>query len=67
MNTQTQSAHTPTGLDWYATQDNHGRGRITGQTAKLLRDGYLKYAKTGYYDWVLTLSDKGRAALAVRS
>ena len=53
------------GLEWYANgRGNHGRGRVTGNSAKLLKAGLLTLRYTSRTDWVLTLTDSGRAALA---
>lgn len=48
-------------LEWYLNRSAHGRGRICGANRRLLKNGYLKILWTGHYDYVLSLSDKGRA------
>lgn len=47
----------------YLDRANHGRGRITGESRKLLRAGYLRLQRTSMYCWVLTITDAGRAAI----
>lgn len=51
-------------LKWYAEgRGNHGRGRICGDDSKLLKAGYLSLRWLSRFDWVLTITEKGKRAL----
>jgi hypothetical protein len=50
-------------LRWYSTRANHGRGRMSKESAMFVRLGYLNQAWTSMNCWVLTLSCRGKALL----
>ena len=64
-----KTKHAPTplieSLKWYENglRTNKGRGRISGNSAKLLKLGLLNLRHTSHYDWVLNISNKGKQAL----
>jgi hypothetical protein len=49
------------GLGWYLTRENHGRGKLTGETREFLNAGLLHRKWLSRTDWVLTISAKGIA------
>ena len=53
-------------LRWHENQANHGRGQIERVKKSLLKLKYLKLTWLGHYDWVITITDRGRQALKER-
>lgn len=53
------------GLDWYLARCNNGRGRLTPESKRLLKAGYISLRWTSAVTWVLQITEKGRRALTV--
>ncbi len=50
-------------LSWYLTRSNHGRGRLSAESKRFIKMGWLSLVWTGHYDWTLSLTDKGRSLM----
>jgi hypothetical protein len=48
---------------WYLDHANHGRGRLTGESRRLLKLGILTLTWTSATEWTLTLSEHGKKLL----
>ena len=52
------------GLEWYRNSSNRGRGRLSAESSRLLKAGYLSFRWTSAKNWCLSITDAGRLALA---
>jgi hypothetical protein len=65
MTTKQLAANDIEALKWYLARENHGRGRVCGETKRLIDRGLLRLTRTGVYTWVATITDAGRRAMTL--